>query len=1155
MFRIKNPFNPIPYEGVDEGGGSFLWRKSLSNNGWFFIAVLISLKSDRFKDFSKQYPKIFRKEHFWSTNGYRSYLNSQEYYELSSMDFLEVSKHKDIYPQNFTYSTIDSYSLIATESFDNEKCISTRFERFYCEDVSQKEIDKIRKDSRVYHAFPIEDITFNSRFSVGYLQSGVNKNEYEDEEGFMYRTPRTLLQHGIDGTGEIVSVIDTGVNYNHTFFYDPDVEVPMNTTDMAHRKIVRYDPAYDNSDYDGHGTRVCGLICGTPLDQQAANKLYEGVAPGSRLHVVDMTDRSTQFQVEVDPFSQIEIMNDIDAHISSNSWSSNAVNDLTTYYNGFAYDNKDILYIFPSGNGGRANNFGSPTDARNVLTIGFTTRPSASQIENSKTIVLTNGTKSIDVLAESGACSVYQTQSPLKSFKDLEISTEDEEGKAFLTNSCPLEPINAALVIAATIDDCNDPENVQTLYVDESLYDSISEMITVSVEFVTPDNPLSRSTLSNTGPTQYQFKKPELVAPGENIKSAAVSANYTGDTSFDSLSADSGASFAVPQIAGLAALARQYFAQGFYPTLQKNEANIIKPSSSLLKAVLINSAKQLGSSIIDWECGFGIPVLQDSLGFGDYGVRFVDRQPVKPHSVYAYKIKTTRESLLSITMSYIDYYSSLFLYCDLDLVVMNEETGEVWTGNNLNNHRPEEFQTNERVYIQNAPIGTYTIYVYSSLFNEGTEEEPIEIDFALAIMGGFDTNDETTNPYHLELLDLSEIPAPGKCSERGTFSDGICQCPLPYTGHMCEYEMKLLKDFIGNFDFYKVPLDYVDYQYRTFPPGSRIKLLFGGMPYVFPFPQMLNAASYDEPKLSNGYDYSVVQLDAALYITDFKTPPEGSSVIYFSMTGFGTTYSSDACIYIQIFPPRTPEITPFITPDETPYITPFITPAISTPVMTPFTTPYGTPYQTPYTTPYETPMETPSMTPSISTPVMTPSYSTPIQTPAYTTPLMTPVLTPEETIARTLLPTPRETPSYTPGFTPFITPKNTIAATIFIPSRDSNDNDNQNTGGVKNEGNTINIGAIIGGVIGGLVAIAIIIVLIIYFKNRSDVSEADDDDIDYVITEHMFENIDGNNNQKFRSYLETIPVESEIGMSESDSSSFSSSEYRMGSGEDFEFGF
>ena len=44
---------------------------------------------------------------------------------------------------------------------------------------------------------------------------------------------------------------------------------------------------------------------------------------------------------------------------------------------------------------------------------------------------------------------------------------------------------------------------------------------------------------------------------------------------------------ATPLIAGSAALVRQYFLSGAYPTGKANAANVFKPSGALVKAVLI----------------------------------------------------------------------------------------------------------------------------------------------------------------------------------------------------------------------------------------------------------------------------------------------------------------------------------------------------------------------------------------------------------------------------------------------------------------------------------------------------------------------------------------------------------------------------------------
>ncbi|HEX4824763.1 MAG TPA: hypothetical protein VFV19_10635 [Candidatus Polarisedimenticolaceae bacterium] len=57
-----------------------------------------------------------------------------------------------------------------------------------------------------------------------------------------------------------------------------------------------------------------------------------------------------------------------------------------------------------------------------------------------------------------------------------------------------------------------------------------------------------------------------------------------------------GTSFAAPEAAGLAALIRDYFMQGFYPTGTATPANALTPSGSLMKAVLLASGEDLNTT-------------------------------------------------------------------------------------------------------------------------------------------------------------------------------------------------------------------------------------------------------------------------------------------------------------------------------------------------------------------------------------------------------------------------------------------------------------------------------------------------------------------------------------------------------------------------------
>jgi len=57
-----------------------------------------------------------------------------------------------------------------------------------------------------------------------------------------------------------------------------------------------------------------------------------------------------------------------------------------------------------------------------------------------------------------------------------------------------------------------------------------------------------------------------------------------------------GTSFAAPEVAGLAALVRDYFIAGYYPSGTATPANSLTPSGSLVKAVLLASAEPLAST-------------------------------------------------------------------------------------------------------------------------------------------------------------------------------------------------------------------------------------------------------------------------------------------------------------------------------------------------------------------------------------------------------------------------------------------------------------------------------------------------------------------------------------------------------------------------------
>ncbi|HEV7240986.1 MAG TPA: S8 family serine peptidase [Thermoanaerobaculia bacterium] len=299
-------------------------------------------------------------------------------------------------------------------------------------------------------------------------------------------------------------------------------------------------------------------------------------------------------------------------------------------------------------------------------------------------------------------------------------------------------------------------------------------------------------TWSNEGWTLDGRYKPDISAPGENI----VSAGGLSDTATATLS---GTSMATPTASGYAALARQYFTEGWYPTGLKVPANARTPSSSLLKAALISGTRPVPNHSAEFvgapcgnpcqDAGWGRITLDDSLYFSGDVLRLrawdiATAAGAETSLIQEYEVENVAAGTrLNIILAWADAPGALgaatALTNDLNLEVVGPGGtiyhGNQWTGPGANGTKKastpgaaawDTLNNVEGVQIAAPAAGNYRVRVHG--FNVPGDGTQTRQGYAIAATGALNTTCSLAAPTGLNAtpnganrIDLSWSAVPG----------------------------------------------------------------------------------------------------------------------------------------------------------------------------------------------------------------------------------------------------------------------------------------------------------------------------------------------------------------------------------------------------------
>jgi hypothetical protein len=220
-----------------------------------------------------------------------------------------------------------------------------------------------------------------------------------------------IFNHGIHGEGQVVGVIDTGLDADSCYFRDTAQGLPPHNDcnggtviNASERKTLAVDFLWQsecnggigNTEWDtqNHGTHVSGTAVGDNFANPIVHDPGDGMAPGAKLVMQDagyLKDNCGDLPgigcpiVDLNPVFQQAYTQGVRLH--TNSYGDNENGQVQNNYtvtsqdvDEFMWNHKDFQIFYAAGNSGPGTGtVGSPSTAKDDLSVGATLRGTSAE--------------------------------------------------------------------------------------------------------------------------------------------------------------------------------------------------------------------------------------------------------------------------------------------------------------------------------------------------------------------------------------------------------------------------------------------------------------------------------------------------------------------------------------------------------------------------------------------------------------------------------------------------------------------------------------------------------------------------------------------------------------------------------------------------------